>query len=142
MHWVEVEADTDMWSPVAGCVGFVIVAIAWWYGNFWLSLFILYAIVLLIHLTVGFWRSAYLPKDAWYAGMLVEKWFREHFPEKRVESVAVRAVEPQRFVISVRYTERKIVSYPIAREYFAIDRPSLSEVTELPKHEWWPRGLK
>jgi hypothetical protein len=65
-------------------------------------------------------------------------WFCERFPEERVQSVAVRAIEPGRYVIAVRHG----FGMPTPRSYFAIARPELSNITELSCAEWWPRGLK
>jgi hypothetical protein len=85
-----------------------------------------------------FWVQVNLPWEARRAASLVLAWFRERFPEERIDGVAVRAIEPERYVIAVRHG----FGMPTPRSYFGITRPDLTEIKELPEPEWWPRGLK
>ena len=92
--------------------------------------------------TRNLWSAWRLPAEARGTADRVRLWFRERFPELRIEGVAVRAIEPERFVITVFYSDPPCISIPRARRYFGVRRPDDGEITELPIRDWRPRGLK
>jgi hypothetical protein len=138
MAWVEVEADNKWWIPIAGVVGLMSGAVIWWQRDFCAGLVAYLGVGFAAVLARQFWLQAWLPREARSAAALVLTWYRERIPDERVESVAVRAIEPTRYVVAVRHG----FGMPTPRGYFAIARPDLTEVTELAVSEWWPRGLK
>jgi hypothetical protein len=138
MAWVEVEANAEPWVFVAGGFGLVSGAVVWWRQDFCAGLIAYLGVGFAIVMARQLWLQAWLPWDARRAANRVVAWFREHFPGERVEGVAVRSVEPGRFVIAVRHG----FGMPTPQRYFAVDRPGPGEITELPVEEWWPRGLK
>jgi hypothetical protein len=138
MPWVEVEADSEPWVFVAGGVGLAAGAAVWWLRDFCAGAFAYLGVGFVVILARQLWLQAWLPRDARRAAKRVLAWFREQFRDERVDGVAVRAVEPGRFVITVRHG----FGMPRPRRYFAVPRPGPGEITELPVGDWWPHGLK
>jgi hypothetical protein len=138
MAWVEVEKDPEPWVWIAGVVGLTAGAIVWWQRDFCTGLFAYLGVGFAVILARQLWSQAWLPQEARRAAKLVLAWYRERFPDERVEGVAVRAIEPDRYVIAVRHG----FGMPTPRSYFAIARPALDEITALPGSVWRPRGLK
>jgi hypothetical protein len=138
MLWVDVEEESGAWAAIAGVLGLVIGVVVWWYRVLLSGVFALLVIWLVAILVNLIWFQILLPRDARRAAKNVRSWFRAQFPEERVESVAVRAVDPERYVIVIRHG----FGFPTPRSYFAIARPELEAIAELPASEWWPRGLK
>ncbi len=138
MAWIEVETDTGPWLFVAGGIGLAAGAAVWWLRDFCVGVFVYVCIGGVVLLARQFWLQAWLPRDARLAAKRVLAWFRDQFPDERVDGVAVRAVEQERFVIAVRHGYGR----PTPRRYFAVPRPGPGEITELPVWDWWPRGLK
>lgn len=137
MVWVE-EADVGPLVCVAGVLGLTTGAAAWWLHNFWAGALAYLGIGCATIVARQLWLQARLPRGARSAARQVLAWLRERHPDERVEEVAVRAVEPGRFVIAVRSG----LGRPTPRRYFAVPRLSTGEITELPAAEWRPRGLK
>ena len=138
MAWVDVEEDGEPWVLIAGVAGLASGAIVWWHRDFCTAFFAYLAVGFAVIIARQLWSQARLPWEARRTANLVLAWFREHFPNERVESVAIRAIEPGRYVIAVRHG----FGMPTPRRYFAIARDDLTEITELPESEWWPHGLK
>jgi hypothetical protein len=138
MACVEVELNGGPWVLIAGVLGLVCGAAAWWYGDFCSGLFAYLGVGCGLLLARQLWFQAWLPSDARRASNCVLAWFRQRFPNERVDSVAVRAVEPGRYVIAVRHG----FGIPTPRSYFAVARSDLTNILELPVADWWPRGLK
>jgi hypothetical protein len=136
--WVEVEGDAEPWVFVTGGIGLVSGAVVWWRQDSCAGLFAYLGVGFAIILARQLWLQARLPREARRAANRVLAWFREQFPGEQVEGVAVRAVEPGRYVIAVRHG----FGMPTPRRYFAVARPGSGEITELPVEDWWPRGLK
>ena len=138
MAWVEVERDEGPWVLVAGAAGVASGAVVWWHRDLWTGVFAYLGVGFAVCLARDVWLQALLPREARRAAKVVLAWFRQRFPGERVESVAVRAVEVDRYVIAVRHG----CGLPTPRSYFAVGRPGLGEIAELPEVDWWPRGLK
>lgn len=138
MAWVEVEREEGPWVLFVGAAALVFIAVVWWYRDFWMGSFAYLGALFVFVLVRDAWLQVLLPRDARRAANVVLAWFRQWFPGERVESVAVRAVEADRYVIAVRYG----FGLPTPRSYFAVARPGLAEIAELPFEEWWPRGSK
>ncbi|VTU01563.1 unnamed protein product [Gemmataceae bacterium] len=138
MAWVEVESDTGPWVLIAGGLGLVAGATVFWCHDFCAGMFTYLGVGFTVIQARQFWLRAQLPRDARSAARRVLAWFREQFPGERVEGVAVRAVEPGRFVIAIRHG----YGMPTPRRYFAVLRPGPGDITELPVADWWPRGLR
>ena len=138
MAWVEVEADAEPWVFVVGFVGLAVGAGVWWCRDFCAGAFAYLGVGFALIMARQLWLQAQLPWEARRAAKRVLAWFRERFPDERVAGVAVRAVEPGRFVIAVRHG----FGMPTPRRYFAVPRPGPGEITELSVAEWWPRGLR
>src|SRR5262249_11320801 len=136
--WVEVETDAGPTVLVAGVLGLASGTVVWWRADLCSGAFAYLGVGFAIILGRQFWLQAWLPTDARRAAHRVLTWFREQCPGERVEGVAVRAVEPGRFVFAVRHGFGR----PTPRRYFAITRSAPSEITELPVEDWWPRGRK
>ena len=140
MPWVgvEVESDAEPWGCIAGAAGLTAGAAVWWARDFCTGALAYLGVGAAVLLARQLWLQARLPRDARPAAKRVLAWFGEQFPDERVEGVAVRAVEPGRFVIAVRHG----FGMPTPRRYFAVPRPGPGEIRELPVSEWWPRGLR
>ena len=138
MPWVGVEETDGRPVLIAGLLGLAGGAVVWWYFNFWDAFFAYLGIVFAILLSLHFWRQICLPWGARRGARLVLAWFRERFPDEQVKGVAVRAIEPNRYIIAIYHG----FGFPTPRTYFAIARPQLAEITELSDSEWRPRGLK
>ncbi len=138
MAWVEVEADVEPWVFIAGTIGLAVGAVVWWRRDFCTGAFAYLGVGFALLVVRQLWLQMWLPRAARREAHRVLAWFRERFPDERVEGVAVRAVQPERFVIAVRHG----FGMPTPRRYFAVLRHATAEITELPVEEWWPRGLK
>jgi hypothetical protein len=138
MAWVEVEEDVGAWFYVGCYLAFAAGLAVWWWRGFAAGLAIYLGVGCAAVLGRQLWLQMVLPREARQAARVVLAWFRERYPEERVEGVAVRAIEPQRFVIAVRHG----CGRPTPRRYFAVSRPGLTGITELERADWWPRGLK
>ncbi len=138
MVWIEVEEDFYPWVLVAGLIALASGAAVWWYEGL-IAAFGTYLVVGIVVLAARkSWLMMRLPRDVRFAANRVLEWYRERFPHERVDSVAVRAVEPGRFIIAVRHGYGR----PTSRSNFAIVRPALNEIMELPSAAWRVRGLK
>lgn len=142
MAWVEVEEDGKLAMVVAVIVGGAAAIPVWRHTGFWSGLLAFYAAGTCGMLVYGFVRMLLLPTKARTTAKRVRNWFGEQFPNLRILSVAVRAIEPERYVIAVRYEAPQTRSYPTARRYFAVSGAGGDDVVELPHEDWWPRGLK
>ena len=138
MAWVEIEEDSSPAVLLAGAFCIPAGLVAWWWYDLGTGVVVYLFVGWSVILVRGCWLQMLLPSEARRAAKMVLAWFREQFPEERIEGVAVRAVEPERFIIAVRHG----FGMPTPRSYFAIDRPTLTEITALPEEDWWPRGLK
>jgi hypothetical protein len=144
MVWVEGDVEFPPWMNFLAGLTFVVMVAVWCFLDTG-ACALVYAIFSIFPLTfvlVNFLRQfgvlSPLPPEARQAAQIVLAWFRKRFPEESVKSIAVRAIEPARYVISIRHG----LGRPTPRRYFAITRPDLTDITELPRAEWWPRGLK
>jgi len=138
MAWVEVETDEESWVLVASGLGLATGVAVWWLRDFFTGACAYPIAGFAVLMARQAWVQLRLPGDAHLAAERVLAWFRERFPSERVEGVAVRAVEPGRFVIAVRHG----FGMPIPRRYFSVPRAGPGKITELPVEDWWPRGLK
>ena len=138
MAWGEVEEDLGDWGLPIGLVAVAAGAAVWWCSNFTRGFFAYLGVMFGGFVTRELWLQIQLPWEARRAANFVLAWFRDRHPDVRVQSVTVRAVEPERYVIAIRHG----LAEPTPRRYFAIARPGLATITELPTEDWWPRGLK
>ncbi len=138
MTWVDMETEAVPWEMIAYGVALLLGAAIWWWLGICAGLIAYINVGIALTLVRDMWLQARLPQDAHHATQRVLAWFQERFPDERAEGVAVRAVEPGRFVIAVLYG----IGRPTPRRYFAISRLDPGEISELPVDEWWPRGLK
>ena len=139
MAWVEVEEDTRPWVILfASVAGLASGVVAWWHRDFCAGFCANLVVGFAVILARQVWLQVLLPREARRAANVVLAWFSAQFPNERVEGVAVRAIEADRYVIAVRHG----FGLPTPRSYFAIERFGSAEITELPVDEWWPRGLK
>jgi hypothetical protein len=144
MVWVETDRKLLRWVDLVACLAFVLGLIVWGFSDFatGFAVYLLVGLGIATVIVVGvmvreWWLLLRLPAEARQGARVVLAWFREEFPEERIDSVAVRAIEPTQYVISIRHG----MGRPTPRRYFAITRPDLTDITELPRAEWWPRGL-
>ncbi len=138
MTWVDMETEAVPWEMVAYGVALLLGAALWWWMGLCAGFAAFVGVGIAFILARDIWLKQRLPPDAHHAAQRVHDWFRERFPEEQVEGIAVRAVEPGRFVIAIQYG----LGRPTPRRYFAVNRPDTDDITELPVEEWWPRGLK
>lgn len=136
--WVEVEEDLGPVLLYVGWPAFLAGIVAWVWKDFFTGMMV----YLGLGLGGGLVRQTYLqlrlPRDAHGATRRAVQFFQERYPSKRVEGVAVRAVEAGRIIVSVRHG----FGDPTPRSYFAVSRSGLNEITELDTRDWWPRGVK
>lgn len=136
---VGIERDTGEPLPAALTAGLIFGVAAYFYGGgicFAIFMFYFAAAAGGGAYLAFLWRQ--LPPGAHDAARLALEFFRERYPSEPPTSVAVRAVEPERYIISVRYG----FGMPDPRRYFAVPREGDGEITELRCSDWWPRGLK
>src|SRR5262245_47676178 len=120
MAWVDVEEDDrGLWVRIAGITGLVAGAGAWWQHDPCMGCLVFFSAVTLITLRRMLWLQLWLPWEARRAANVVLDWFKNRFPDARIQTVAVRAIEPKRYVIAVRHG----FGSPTPRRYFAIARP-------------------
>lgn len=86
--------------------------------------------------------SSRISADARLAADKAVDAFTNSYPDYNLSSVALRAIEDDRYVYSIRYEAPNQLSKPQARCYFAVSRGTDTDVVELDKSDWWPRGLK
>lgn len=142
MDGIEVEHDhgraaTVVLSGVACAAGIA----GWWLADCcWglIAYFVAVWILVTMRLLVTSLLQPPLPADASRAVEKALEAFARRYPDDKVTSTAIRAVEPDRIIVSVRYGTGR----PGPRRYFAVSRPRLDTVTELDIKAWWPRGLR
>jgi hypothetical protein len=144
MVWMEVEHETNPNPRVLllFCLAFPLVPLVWWYSGWVNGFFAWFGVSVAVGMVDSFVAAWRIPPEARGASKLAVEEFRRLHSTDTVKSVAVRAVEPERFVFSVRYETPNTVSFPTARRYFAVSRAEPVTATELAVENWWPRGLK
>ena len=143
MRWLETERDMGpfvlLWGALGWGVGIAVFFISNWLMAVLAGLSTVGILSMLVEV-VSSWR---IPKDTRRAAETAVAAFKSLYPDCKLASVALRAVEENRFVYSLRYDgPRNIRSTPQARRYFAVSRDDDSNVVELENWDWWPRGLK
>jgi hypothetical protein len=138
MAWVEVEEELGPWMLLFGYADFAAGLAVWIWYDLVTALVVYLGVLFSVSMLRGLYLQLHLPRAARLAAQRALDFFREQFPEERVKSVAVRAIEAERIVVSVRYG----LGYPTPRRYFAVSLPDLEEIVELDRAAWWPRGLK
>src|SRR5262245_2732979 len=111
-----IEVEEDLW-PQLYIVGFASLAAGFVVGehtDFCTGFSCYMGVYYSVLLGRQVWLAIWLPDEARRAARLVGAWFREQFPEELVGSVAVRAIETERYVISVHGLGR-----PPSCRYFA-----------------------
>lgn len=139
---VERETNPGPFVIIVGLVLLPVVPVVWWYGGWRYGLSVWFGTLIvagIIDWLVLAWR---IPSEARAASRLAVAEFKRLYPSNSVVSVAVRAVEPDRFVFSVRYQEAHTISMPPQRRYFAVTRTAQPIVMELDTHGWPVFGLK
>jgi hypothetical protein len=139
---VERETNPGPFVIVVGLVLLPVVPVVWWYGGWRYGLSVWFGTLIvagIIDWLVLAWR---IPSEARAASRLAVAEFKRLYPSNSVVSVAVRAVEPDRFVFSVRYQEAQTISMPPQRRYFAVTRTAQPIVMELDTHDWPVFGVK
>ncbi len=137
MTWIDVEEkDPLWWGLIVTACGVASAVLVYQRHTFSAALFTSMGVSFAIFLVRKIQLQLWIRGEPRQAAKLVLSWFRQQFPEDRVVCIAVRAIEPERYVIAVYY-ER---GTPTPRRYFAIARPTLTQIQELPPREWWPRG--
>ena len=121
-------------GSTAGCLA----GLAGWYWANWRIGLVSYLASILLVGALFDRRRDLAPSDAERAMELAVAAFTGLYPEDRVDSVALRAVEPDRLVISVRYNR----GMPLPRRYFSVSRSEPYQVVEEDTAEWWPHGLR
>jgi hypothetical protein len=138
MFWIEVEEEPASWSDLTCYLAIAVGVAVWWWNDLVTGVMAsLGAATLGVALQV-IWLQIRLPREARRAARVVVAWYQKRFPQEPVASVAVRAIEPDRYVISIRHE----VGQPRIRRYFAIARPDLVDIVELPVAQWWPFRVK
>lgn len=139
MFWIEWEPPTLWtWPELLVLLGswFVGGNIAWWWDE-WLLGDVAAAVGTLV--CFGYFRTVFrLHEGIREALALARSEFQQRYPTEHIKDVALRAVEPERFVFSIRSR----MGNPQPRRYFGVSRMPPDVVEELPRRDWWPRGLK
>jgi hypothetical protein len=143
MRWLETENDMSG-RPLVLCtlLGLGVGLTVYYLSNFLNALLSGILTVVFISVLSDYLSSWRVPTEA---RILAEKAifaFCESYPDFRVRSVALRAIEVDRFVYSIRYDAQNHTSRPGLRRYFAVTRETDPSVVELDQRDWWPRGLK
>jgi hypothetical protein len=133
--------DEHTWKVVASAVAFVLGLLVGgtlcWVEGCWAGVigFVLAQILPICVWSVirQTWLRSRTPADAIRAAKVVGRWFVEQHPRVPVNEWIVRAVEPYRYIIAVSYCEG--TPRP-PRRYFAISRPDLNDIAELPQSDW------
>jgi hypothetical protein len=142
MRFIDIEDNLNKTLWPATLIGLTLGALAtWWFGGRSGTIVIAIAPAFLI-LAIQFGRIIRLPAEARRAAEHVGRWFEARFPDHQLKSLAVRAVEPERYVISVRCERNGVKSWPTPRRYFAVARSDFGEIIEVPHGQYWGRGLK
>src|SRR4051794_6736397 len=117
MVWMEVENETCS-GPCAVVAGLLLLAVlpaVWWVAG-WEYALAVWLGMLIVAGTMDWFALAWrIPSEAKAASRLALAEFKRLHPADEVKGVAVRSVEPERFVFSVRYETSNIVSFPTAR---------------------------
>ena len=142
LRWLELERDMSPWLLVWSLIGWGI-GIAVYLSEGWvlgvISFFLATGLACLIQEFIG---SIRIPTEARCFSNEAVSAFEKAYPDAQITSVALRAIEEERYIFSVRYQSPRQISKPEARLYFAVSRSNNHDVTELDIAEWWPRGLK
>ena len=142
MRWLEIEKDMGasdlLWVALGWGVGTAVFFVSDWVTAIFGGM--LTAIVL--SLLADFVVAWHIPKDARRAADKAVAAFANLYPSYKLSNVALRAIEDDRYVFSIRYDAPKEYSTPQVRRYFAVSRKLDSNAVELDERDWWPRGLK
>ncbi len=139
---IERELNPGFCVVVSGCLLLPVQTAVWWFAGCEWALAVWIDTLLVAGLAdrlVAAWR---LPPRAWAASKLTLAEFKRLHPADTVLSVAVREVEPERFVFSVRYQEPVTICDPPPRRYYAVSRIESQTVTELDARDWPVFGIK
>src|SRR6266511_4347637 len=104
MVWMEVEYETNP-NPcvlLLFCLAFPLVPLVWWYAGWVNGLFAWFGLSIAVGVVNWFVAAWSIPPEARTAAKLAVEEFKRLYPADTVKSVAVRGVEPERFVFSVR----------------------------------------
>jgi hypothetical protein len=142
LRWLEIEKGMSpwilLWSLIAWGIGIAVyLSYDWFLGvaSFVLTMGLIYFTTQFIE-SLGISAAAKIDANEAVAA------FESAYPGDQITSVALRAVEEERYVYSMRYRSPGQISFPEPRRYFAVARTTGKNVIELDTMEWWPRGLK
>ena len=86
-------------------------------------------------------NTALLPSAARIYAEAALRHFKLEYPDAKIINLAVRDMNEERLIISVRYERPGIYSHPTPRVYYAVGRSDQTVTTEEIRR-WWPKGLK
>jgi hypothetical protein len=142
MRWLETEKDMGptvlLWGLLGWGVGIAVFFVSNWLMAVLLGLLTVATLSILLDF-IASWR---MPAEARCAAEHAVAAFTNSYPDYKLSSVALRAIEDDRFVYSIRYDTPNGSSKPQSRCYFAVTRGIDTNVVELDRKDWWPRGLK
>jgi hypothetical protein len=143
MRWLETEKDMGPSVLLWGALGWGIGIAVFFMSDWVTAIFAGLIAVAITSLLVGLVASWHIPAEARHAADRAVDAFNKLYPNCKLASVALRSIEENRYVYSIRYDgPDNVRSKPQARRYFAVSRDSEPLVDELDKSDWWPRGLK
>lgn len=143
MPWLDTERDLSPFEPLWGALALGLGVAIFFVSSLWIAILVTIATVIVIGLLSDLIASIGIPSDARTASKRAVDAFRESYPECRFSNVALRAVESDRFVFSVRFdAPNGVLHEPQARRYFSVPRDNEATIVELNNRDWWPRGLK
>lgn len=143
MRRLEIESDMSgssfiLWS----IIGWGVALIVFFLSNFFNALLAAVPTVLVLKLLNDYCASGRIPTEARLLADKAVLAFGKAYPKSIFRSAALRAIEVDRYVYSIRYDDPNQSSRPGSRRYFAVTRETDPVVVELDPNEWWPRGLK
>jgi len=142
MRWLQIEKDIGpsvvLFGVLGWSVGIAVFLLSDWLTAIFAGCITAVAPPILVDL-IASWR---IPAEARLDAEKAVAEFTKLYPERTLDSVALRAIEDDRFVYSIRYDEPNVGSMPQQRCHFAVFRGPDGEIIELDPADWWPRGLK
>jgi hypothetical protein len=144
MVWMQVEGalNPGRFLLVCGSLQLPLVAFVWWYAGWENGLGIWFATTIAAGIAGWFVAAWRVPSEARPASKSALAEFKKLHPTDTVVSVAVRAVQPGRFVFSIRYQPRGLIVKPPRRRYFAVTRTDVPFAIELDARDWPVYGKK
>jgi hypothetical protein len=143
MRRLEIEGDMSgssfiLWS----LIGWGVALTVFFFSSFFNALLAAVLTVGVFKLLNDYRLSWRIPTEARLLADKAVLAFNEAYPKSIFRSAALRAIEVDRYVYSIRYDDPNQTSRPGSRRYFAVTRETDPVVVELDQSDWWPRGLK